>query len=496
MDRTLPGRYYFVGRNNRECSELVEAGAQSCMLGRISLGTLPYRAHSFRLAFAGYYTRYWGEPPREVPLPDAITIQGIAIGHGPTADPAAARWIAGTFDGRSAVVVGGDSGSSGALSDDVIAEDEAVPAGHHLWAVLAARVRPGGSWPRLKLYTAHPEEGLAFSTQSLAGRLLDASHLELEPGTAVPCLAPTFVVARGSDGEAVVLTYGDSIAWGQYDSAFDARMRGAIGFVPRGLAAAGVSGHSIAVPSAMGSHWVQNGRAGNVSAKLDLIGRVPNRPFTHLLCQIGTNDCGNWPEPHAFIAGQRDTLARLRAEFPGAPLYQTTLLPRGRSDDGCTSLEGQHPDDYTGANGGNLAHFNAALRDGALGDLVDGCVDVARAVEASGDPRRFALCPERMTLVADCAAGACELSVAEPVDPGDCYVLGGAASVVRKIGTDGAAYRVAIGNPTPRAFPAGTLFAATLADDYLHPTRQGHRRIAPVIEAWARSLTRDDALRR
>lgn len=485
---TEPGNYYFVGQGNKEASDVIAAGADLHMVGRVYLGQLGYAAHSFRMAFAAHYTKYYGDHPRESALPNVVTIDGISIGHSASADPRTATWVAGRFDDSESAILDSDVNPAGILSDDLIESTAPIAAGRHVWVMVAAHVPAGGSWPQSKTYVAGSIEGLVVSTASLAAKLTDGSAITLVAGTATPCFAPAFVVAKGSEGEAVVFTYGDSIAWSQYDHFYDASMLGNVGFVQRGLAAAGVAGHTIAVPSAMGSHWTRNGRTGSVSAKIDLVKLLPNVPFTHMLSEIGTNDFDNWPTGAEFIAGQKAVLQLLRSEFPGLPLHQTTLLPRGETSDLCTSLATQRPAANTEASTGNLALFNAALLANKLDGVVDGYLDINAPVADPADPRKFRLRSEALTLLAANAAGTAEIEVSEQPLLGDSYCIDGSNREIRSCIGSGPC-RVVLSAPVATSYPIGTRFPATNSYDFLHPSTQGHRLIAPVVQAWAESLS-------
>jgi hypothetical protein len=485
---TEAGNYYFVGQGNKETSELIPAGSDPYMVGRIYLGQLAYAAHSFRMAFAAHYTKYYDAHPRESALPNIVTIDGISIGHSDIADPATATWVTGRFGGSAGAVVDSGAGLAGLLSDDVIEPGGAIAAGRHIWAMVAAHVPSGGAWPQVKHYVADSLGGLAVGAAEQTGKLTDGSAIALPAGTVTPGFAPTYIVAKGSAGEAVVLTYGDSIAWCQYDSFHDTSMHGHPGFIQRGLAAAGVSGHSIAVPAAMGSHWARNGRSGSVAAKIDLVKLLPNVPFTHMLSEVGTNDCDNWPDGDEFIAGQKAVLQLLRSEFPGLPLYQTTLLPRGETADMCTTSTQQTPAANTALPAGNLALFNAALLASDLDGTIDGHLDINTPVADPAEPRKFRLSAAVLTLTASNTAGVQQIEAAERPRLGDVYYIDRINREVVGFSGDGP-YRVELNGPVASAHPAGTVFRSTNSHDFLHPSSQGHRLIAPVVQAWAESLT-------
>jgi hypothetical protein len=93
-----------------------------------------------------------------------------------------------------------------------------------------------------------------------------------------------------------------------------------------------------------------------------------------------------------------------------------------------------------------------------------------------------------LTLTAASAAGAQQIEAVERPGLGDVYYIDGINREVVGF-SGGGPFRVELNGPVASAHPAGTVFRSTNSHDFLHPSSQGHRLIAPVIQAWAESLT-------
>lgn len=448
-----------------------------------------YPTNRFRVVYAGHY--FDPELPGEVDMPAGFEIEGISLQA--LVD---GRWLVarGSFAGREAVRV---APGVGVLSDDVVFE-VAIPANTPMASVVAIRAEVGQQVPVNSRARVGTDEGAVGDGQRSQRALLDVTGplRGAEGRFSGRLVTPTFIVGVGGN-RPVFWVDGDSIGYGKSGNENELTGpgfhdgTGALGFIAMALEeqrrgqrlAFGMS----CVP---GVRFAERGRRANWARQLDLIGLVPNRPYTHIISQHGNSGpAGSYAAD--FVPAMRRYYALLQAESAAwgdapAPIYQTRSIPRPGVWP--VSLAAQR------GSGEGLATarwaFDADLVAGRFPELA-GCISTNDYYGYDRDEHRDKIAVPVFSAVVSkiCAAGGRDVALSARPAVGAFLLFGPGqedlgAHVVSV--TDGEPVAVRLERAFDRDIVAGTPVQAVLAADGagLHPSSEGHERIAAAMVDW------------
>lgn len=310
--------------------------------------------------------------------------------------------------------------------------------------------------------------------------------------------APCAMVGERSDTRPVMLVVGDSISVGAGVDNLLYEPRGNASYVTRGL-----DENAIGQRIAFGHFGVSGTRPSNTTTAVPGDGQFGYRyaaikkmrdltgywPMTHILSQMGVNDATDF----ATWKGYMDAFwASKAAQFPGVPIWQTTLTPRAQSagtfywtDTGQMTFNSVNDGPGLGA---ARWRMNDYIR--SKPSPLAGVVDVAPAFVDPTYQDRWPVPPVHALTTAATTANGATLQVDTAIKRGENIVINpGQAGALRLTVTavsGSGPYTLTLGtnqNTGATIFPAGTPVAAAETIDGTHPLYSPHGRAAGVLAA-------------
>lgn len=476
--------YKFFGNRTYAPQGTSNVSTSIYRVSRVYLGQTSTPLHSLRIALPGHYNVTNGAFPCEIAAASTITVEGVSVGWAATQDPTTATWQIGSFSGNTGVTIDPAVNPVGVLSDDIVSAGAPIPAGSHVWAMVAIQAVSGSTLPRCVGFGPGSVEGATSSTTTSRFALLTNGATITTSAAGSNDYGPMFVVAKGIQGPAV-LAWGDSIGYGEQETNFSATL-GVRGFINRGLQAAGIPVFNACVAGSRPEHWVNNGAAGSVQYKLGLIDLVPNTPFNAIIHEGGTNSAATWNSESLMVAGEKALIGLLKSEFPNVPVAQTFLAPKVSTTDACTTLANQTPITGFGV-GGFISAFNTKLATDLLDGVADAYIDQTTVIRDSVETVKIKGNPTVYTLAADYTASSTTVVLTAAPDTDEWIVIGSTACAVRGV-TGTGPYTVTVVNGSSTALTSGQSVLTTYSPDGTHFTGEMHKLMAGSVQAWGNTL--------
>lgn len=446
-----------------------------------------YSTNRFRVAYAGHY--FDPELRGELDMPAPYTIVGISLQA--LVD---GRWVVahGAFGGRDGVSV---APGVGVLSGDVVFDSD-IPANSSMASMVAIRAVAGQGVPVNSRSRVGTDEGAVVNGQLDATGPLRGVNGRFS-GRIV---TPAFIVGVATDGveRPVFWVDGDSIGYGKNGNENELTGldfhdgTGALGFVAIALEERRRSPRMAFGNSCVpGVGLAERQTRAAWSRQLNLIGLVPNRPYTHIISQHG-NSGPPGDYAGAFRPAVRRYYALLNAESAAwgdapAPIYQTRTIPRPGVWP--SSLRGQTPSAAPLGSAVRWA-FDADLREGRFPELAGSIPTNTYYGYDQGQHRDKIAVPGFIAVVTrSCAAGEREVELSARPQVGDFLLFGPG---VENLGahvvsvTKGEPVRARLEHGFKVELRAGLPVQAVLAADAagLHPSSAGHELIAAAMIEW------------
>lgn len=488
-------------------SSAIPTSGQEIMTSSVGAGTPAYPTTNPRFFFPSFYAVTSGGD--DTPLENSFTILGASVKVGST-------WYPLYFNGSPGTTI--DPSTSVGIWSDPATTTGTIPANSIVQIRTAFKVNSGqkmltGMIIGASTWASTVTEGQGFfATDALAiAKLTDNLSVGTNGRVSGFMYGPAGMVAQGWDGRAVVLVTGDSIGRGIASSMTFANARGDYGYIDTGLDDASSSTRlpfwNITAPGTNpGTGAVGWGNRANFHERLDAIKLLPNRPFTIVVDEHGsnsTNDNGGVDSQYTngLRASEIEMSTMLRAEYGNSvSMYQTTITPKVQSStDRFSSLAGQTVtggslDSTTTLVGGALWQFNNELVTGYSSVFgYNGYIDVWDAVSYdTGANRQYWAVPSFTATVSSnyaTTSSSIVLSAAPAVgellvfDPGN---TNGIANAVSVSGTG--PYTVSLSAHLSVAYTTGTAVGATYTSDGTHPSPTAHALLAAKLIAWKNSL--------
>ena len=471
---------------------------------RIYLGYTEIPAYDFVLGLPGHYNVTTGAYPTEIAAAFDILVRGVSIGYGVTQDPTAATWVRGNVSaGSQSATISAGTNTVGLVTDTNIAQGSAIPAGRHVWAMGAINVASGGTVPKVCYFGPGSIEGATSSTSTSQVPLLTNGAAITVGANGAGDYGPVFVACRGFTARPAALCIGDSIGAAANETQFS-QDTGVKGFFSRGLLAAGWHLHNACVAGSAPHMWLDNGRTA-VANKLDLIKLVTTlnsgaAPFQAVISEHGTNSASEaggssgahavtaWNTNSAFVANMKAYLALAAAEWPGVPIYQTTILPKVTTTDGNTTLANQTPISGFGS-GGWIDNFNSKLLADNLDGTIAGGISLAAVYGDVSDKHKIPVPAWSSTLAAAYTSGDANITLTDaPTTKMYLWSAGmpasGAVPVQSVSGTG--PYTVKLATTIGVSLSSGAAIYSPESPEGTHPTAVPHSgRLATAVRDWA-----------
>ena len=217
--------------------------------------------------------------------------------------------------------------------------------------------------------------------------------------------------------------------------------------------------------------------------------------FTHGVCELGTNDIAGGINNGTMLVNARAIWAALKAAGV-QKVYQTNILPKVTSTDGCTTLGNQTVFSAQFDTGGYRDLFHAALPAEVTAGRIDGVMDVMSVVADPTNNHFFKQTGFETTLAAASLSGATTISTTAQVpDNGhvvviDAGVVDSATTNVLPGQTTGTGpFSVKLSAGLNSAHASGVTVRTSYSKDGTHLGAQGHIEVAnsvlPLYQTFA-----------
>lgn len=304
---------------------------QLAQISRVVAGLPDYELTEIRAVFVNWRVALGGAFPSEVDTGNSINVRGTL--ESPTSTYH--RWLFGGAD--NVTIASGGYAISDAWTPDFTTASARCYA-RTISTVTSGQFRPVGLERR-----SVNSEGIENAATQADSRLTSGgvSFLGTTGTNNNSGYGPAFLLGKGSDGRAVVLLLGDSAGYGYDDRGINTGTRGAEGAVMRALDANTVGVGRLpfanfAVPGTRPSDWTGLGD-GRFKRRMELFSAIRAinggyDPFTHILSEHCNNSVSL--DPATYQAVMQDWWDFLHAQFPSAPIIQTTAIPRTGDSNG------------------------------------------------------------------------------------------------------------------------------------------------------------------
>jgi lysophospholipase L1-like esterase len=305
---------------------------------RIRNGTGGCSVTALQLVYPGWWVLGWakaggrvGEQPIEAPLSVEAAIE--------TVTPPASHQV--TFSSKTIGMV--PPGAN--LRSDPL--EIALPPGAEYYVRTDVVVPPGASLPRVYQPTLPGEGGVRGSAPS--GQIAGTGTLARREGAPMGRnYGPVAILGRSTGGCRGLVILGDSIAFGRNDSA-KCDGNGNCGIVARGLCTVGgaVCGTAGGLGGTAGRTlpYLKLARSGDRCSTVIAGGAARQALFRYgdiMIIECGSNDIAGGA-PLERIKGDLAQIWGIARASGVKTIYQVLILPRGGSQDGFASAEGQRP---------------------------------------------------------------------------------------------------------------------------------------------------------
>jgi hypothetical protein len=460
----------------------------------VYLGTAPYSTYGYRFGFPAHQSAS-GNYPVESRQNGTFTILGFSLGYGMADDVTQATWIRGTINGSQSAIIDPTVNPIGVLSDELIPFASQIPANAHRWLRVSVYFA-GASLLVNAAATAPSREYAKFHNSDNSVWLTNGANLTLTPnGVSSSAYTASLAVCKGSGTRRAYFVFGDSIGYGQNEGQAGFS-DGIWGYLSRGL-----EDRTTPANVRFGLNWCCPGtKATDVGAhndtlqwKAGLIKLLPNIPFDAIICQHMTND--SFTSLATGITNMKAYYAALRTLFGASiPIYQATLTPKiAALTDAYATTANQTPAAYFN-NGQSERQLNDKIKADLLDGVLTGYIDAGSAIaDGVSTDKCLSLTSPSTTLNGDYTQNSTTMNVVDAsiFSPGDWLfpdpVYGGQSGTgsytgqVMSITGNAITLVSGINNAL---LTSGKIVRTAYLSDGVHPTRAGHKLMAPVVTAW------------